>query len=56
MLLSKKYRNCKYNRIKKYKPINLLILDFLKINNKVLRLEEIEDKAAKAKEIVIVAL
>ena len=56
ILLSKKYRNYKYNKIKKYKPINLLILDFLKINNKILYLEEIEDKATKAKEIVIVAL
>jgi len=55
-LLSKKCRNCKYNRIKKCEPVDLLILDFLKINNKMLRLEEIEDKAAKAEEAVMAAL
>ena len=30
--------------------------DFTKINNKMLRLKEIEDKAAKAKEAAIAAL
>ena len=54
--LSKKCRNCKYNRIQKYKLVDLLVLDFLKINNKILRLEQIEDKAAKAKEAAIAAL
>jgi len=55
-LLSKKCRNCEYNRIKKCELVDLLILDFLKINNKMSRLEEIEDKAAKAKEAAIAAL
>ena len=32
------------------------MLDFTQINNKMLRLEQIEDKAAKAKEAAIAAL
>ena len=55
-LLYKKYRNYKYNRIKKCKPIDLPIPNFSKINNKILYLEEIEDKAAKAKEAIIATL
>ena len=54
--LSKKCRNCKYNRIQKCKLVDLLVLDFTKIDNKILRLKQIEDKAAKAKEAAIAAL
>ena len=54
--LSKKCRNCKYNRIWKCKLLDLLVPDFTKINNKILCLEQIEDKAAKAEEAAIAAL
>jgi DNA gyrase/topoisomerase IV subunit B len=54
--LSKKCSNCKYNSLTKYKLVNLLVLDFLKINAKIERLEKLEEEAKQAKEAVIAAL
>jgi hypothetical protein len=54
--LSKKCSNCKYNSLAKCKPINLLVLDFLKINAEIEYLKKIEEEAKQAKEAVIAVL
>ena len=54
--LSVKCGNCYRNRISKYKPVELALLDFSKINSEISCLEEIEEKAKEAKKVAIAAL
>jgi len=56
LLLSKKYSNCKFLGLIKYKPIDLLVLNFAKIDTKIARLDKIEEQAKQAKEAAIAAL
>ena len=54
--LSKKCRNCKYSSLAKCKPVDLLVLDFLKIDAKIAYLEELKEQAKQTEEAAIAAL
>jgi len=43
LLLSKKCSNCKFLSLIKCKPVDLLVLDFAKINTKIAQLDKIEE-------------
>jgi hypothetical protein len=56
LLLSVKCSNCYYNSVNKCKLVEILVLNFKKIDNKITRLEEIEETAEEAKEAAIAVL